>query len=190
MSEEEDLAQKTKRLAQFKELLEKRISDQEEALKDLRNLHELVSEVLLEKGFRRAKLTPGKPPRKLTKTEEPAKGAPLITKEGDLLGTFFLEADSLRVVPSDSTEFDVKTPPFQQFLIERVLAKMRDKDQESANKGLLQPENVFSYEVVTKEDRLQEIIIRPVSAERLRELKSSIRWTLEKMYEKRNPERT
>ncbi|UCD96528.1 MAG: hypothetical protein JSV35_00280 [Candidatus Bathyarchaeota archaeon] len=188
MNEEDDSTQKTKRLAQFKALLEKRITDQEEALKDLRNLHELVSEVLLEKGFRRAKLTPSKPPRKPPTIEEPVKGTPLKTKEGDLLGTFFLKADSLRVVPSEGTGFNVKIPPFQQFLIERVLAKMRDKDQEAANKGLLQPENIFSYEVVTKEDRLQEIIIRPVSAERLRELKSSIRWTLEKMYEKRNPE--
>jgi hypothetical protein len=188
VNEEEDPAQKTKRLAKFKELLEKRIANQEETLKDLKNLHELVSEVLLEKGFRRAKLIPKKPPRTLPQTEEPAKGTPLISKEGDLLGTFFLEADSLRVVPSDATEFNVKTPPFQQFLIERVLAKMRDKDQDSANKGVLQPENIFSYEVITKEDRLQEINIKPVSAERLRELKSSIRWTLEKMYEKRNPE--
>jgi hypothetical protein len=31
---------------------------------------------------------------------------------------------------------------------------------------------------------LREIVIRNVDEERLRELKSSIRWTLEKMYEK------
>ncbi|MCK4498775.1 hypothetical protein KAU25_06230 [Candidatus Bathyarchaeota archaeon] len=181
---EEEPSQKTKRLAQFKELLEKKIVNQEEALKDLKNLHELVSEVLLEKGFRRAQLMPKAPSKAL----EPEKGIPLMTKEGDLLGTFYTEGDSLRVVTSDRTDFNIKTPPFQQFLIERVLSKMRDKDQDSANRGLLQPERIFSYELVTEEDLLKEIVIKPVSAERLRELKSSIRWTLEKMYEKRNPD--
>jgi len=37
---------------------------------------------------------------------------------------------------------------------------------------------------VREGDLIREIIIRNVDDERLKELKSSIRWTLDKMYEK------
>jgi hypothetical protein len=43
---------------------------------------------------------------------------------------------------------------------------------------------MFAYNIVREGDLIREIIIRNVDEERLRELKSSIRWTLEKMYEK------
>jgi hypothetical protein len=43
---------------------------------------------------------------------------------------------------------------------------------------------MFSYNIVREGDQIREIIIRNVDDERLKELKSSIRWTFEKMYEK------
>jgi hypothetical protein len=50
--------------------------------------------------------------------------------------------------------------------------------------GQLGPDKIFSYSIVQEGDVIREIVIRNVDADRLRELKSSIRWTLEKMYEK------
>ncbi|MEM3443085.1 MAG: hypothetical protein QXM86_04430, partial [Candidatus Bathyarchaeia archaeon] len=66
----------------------------------------------------------------------------------------------------------------------RVLAKMQEKDSELAKTGHLEPEKIFSYTILTDGDVLREIIVKNVGEDRLRELKSSIRWTLEKMYEK------
>jgi hypothetical protein len=43
---------------------------------------------------------------------------------------------------------------------------------------------MFSYNIVRENDLIREIIIKNVDEERLKELKSSIRWTFEKMYEK------
>jgi hypothetical protein len=43
---------------------------------------------------------------------------------------------------------------------------------------------MFAYNVVTEGDLIRELILRNVDEDRLKELKSSIRWTLEKMYEK------
>jgi hypothetical protein len=43
---------------------------------------------------------------------------------------------------------------------------------------------MFAYNIVREGDLLKELVIKNVDEERLRELKSSIRWTLEKMYEK------
>ena len=48
----------------------------------------------------------------------------------------------------------------------------------------LSAEKAFSYSLVREGELIREIVIRNVDEERLKELKSSIRWTLEKMYEK------
>jgi len=52
--------------------------------------------------------------------------------------------------------------------------------------GQLPPERVFTYNIVRQGDIIKEVVIRNVDEERLRELKSSIRWTFEKMLEKMN----
>ena len=45
-------------------------------------------------------------------------------------------------------------------------------------------DKAFSYGVVREGEHIREIVIHNVDEERLKELKSSIRWTFEKMYEK------
>ena len=64
------------------------------------------------------------------------------------------------------------------------MAKMQEKDNELVRMGQLTPDKMFAYNIVREGDLIREIMIRNVDEERLRELKSSIRWTLEKMYEK------
>jgi hypothetical protein len=90
----------------------------------------------------------------------------------------------LHVLPDESKNFSVNTPPFQPFLVERVLSKMQEKDNELVRNAQLTPDKMFAYNIVREGDLIREIVIRNVDEDRLRELKSSIRWTLEKMYEK------
>jgi hypothetical protein len=100
------------------------------------------------------------------------------------LAIIYVDKQSLHVLPDESKNFSVNTPPFSHFLVERVFAKMQEKDNELVRLGQLAPEKVFAYNVVREGDFIREIVIRNADEERLRELKSSIRWTLEKMYEK------
>jgi ribosomal protein L11 len=90
----------------------------------------------------------------------------------------------MRIVLAEDKRFTVDVPPFMAFLVERVLAKMQEKDKEAAATGELTPDQILSYEIVRDGDVLREITIRNVGEDRARELKSTIRWTLEKMYEK------
>jgi hypothetical protein len=90
----------------------------------------------------------------------------------------------MRVVVAEDEAFNVKTPPFQQFLIERVLSKMQEKDQEAVAKKELPQDKALAYELILDGDTLKEIQIRNLTADRLRELRSSTHWTLEKMHEK------
>jgi DNA polymerase sigma len=87
-------------------------------------------------------------------------------------------------MPDESKQFNAKIPPFQNFLVEKVLAKMKEKDAEFVRTNQLEANKAFTYEIIKEEDLIREIVIHNIDDERLKELKSSIRWTLEKMYEK------
>lgn len=195
---------KVRKMAELRALLEKRIQDIETELEGYHSLLDVLNSVLLEKGFRRAdfqKAAPesahvppaeeGWPPTPPTKIEEPIPSAakeeqvvPFKTVTGDLLANLYLSKDSMRIVLDEDKRFTVDVPPFMAFLVERVLAKMQEKDKESAASGELMPDQILSYEIVRDGDVLKEITIRNVGEDRARELKSTIRWTLEKMYEK------
>lgn len=188
--EKENETEKMRKLAEFKEILEEKIADAKEELERLKILREFVSETLLEKGFKKAKIQ--KPKATETSIQPPdieyETVTPLKAVTGDLLANLHISQDSMRATMAESKTFDVKTPPFQQFLIERVLNKMQEKDREAAEKGEMPPDKIFSYELILDGDAIQEIMIKNLTAERLRELKSSIHWTLEKMHEKMKKE--
>ncbi len=193
-----------RKMAELRGLLEKRIRDTEVELEGYRSLLDVLNSVLIEKGFRRADLqrtTPAPaqvpseeeafPPIKTSRIEE---SAPLVTEEeqvvpfktvtGDLLANLYLSKDSMRIVLAEDKHFTVDVPPFMAFLVERVLAKMQEKDKEAAASGEIMPDQILSYEIVRDGDVLREMTIRNVGEDRARELKSTVRWTLEKMYEK------
>ena len=196
MSEDSD---KVKRLVDFKQKLEKKVMEVESELKELQATLETLNSILIEKGFRRAEITKPSgeveslPSSKAGATAEASSSPPqpefenviqLRAANGELLGTIYFIADSLRVVPAEDKNFDVNMSPFTQFLVEKVLAKMQEKDGELARNGQITPDEMFSYSILREGDIIREIAIKHVDEERLRELKSSIRWTLEKMYEK------
>lgn len=199
MSEE---AEKIKKIVAFKQRIEGRVEELESELKELRAILEIVNELLLQKSFKRVEIA--KKPTEFEETflseeevtaepvfsqpiEEYESITPLKTVTGELLANLYVRDDSLRVVPAEDKHFDVNTPPFTHFLVERVLEKMQEKDNELVRSGQLQPDKSFYYNVIQEGDRICEIIIKNAGQNRLKELKSSIRWTFEKMYEKMKP---
>jgi hypothetical protein len=187
-TKDKDDAEKLKKLAEFRQRLEKRIEETSAELEELLSLLEFTDSVLLEKGFKRAEAA--KPaPEPVAKSVAPPvveyeSVVPLKTVTGDLLANLYSGKESLRVVLAENKKFNVNTPPFVQFLVERVFVKMQDKDRQAVASGELEPERMFSFKIVQDGDLLREIVVDNISEDRLRELKSSIRWTLEKMYEK------
>jgi len=189
MSEEE----KIRKIAEFRTILEKRVREMKIELEGLQALLGLIDEALLEKGFRRAEITkpvpptppPSEvPPRPVPEALPSPPVTPLRTVTGDLLANLYVGADFMRVVPAEGLAFNVNTPPFSSFLMERVLAKMQEKDREAAERGEITPEEMLSYNITRDGEIIREITVRNVTPERSRELKSAILWTLEKMYEK------
>jgi len=194
MSEE---AEKIKKFVAFKKKLEKKVEGLESELNEQRLMLEAVNSILLEKGFKRAEIAKTPVTAEVSPVKEEAlvelppqlssefqNVIPLKTVTGESLATLYIEQDSLRIVLAEDKNFNINTPPFTQFLVERVLAKMQAKDSELVRSGQLTTGKIFSYNIVQEGDTIHEIVIKNFDANRLRELKSSIRWTLEKMYEK------
>lgn len=179
-------AEKVKKLAEFKKQLEEKIREAENGLDSLKILLEFVDKAILESGFRRAKLPKLTPvaAQAATATTSEKHSVALKAASGELLADLHVNQDSIQVIVPETRTFNKNTPPFQQFLLERVLEKMRKKDVEAAKRGKLPHNNIFSYELVLDDDIVREIAIKHLTPDRVRELKSSIRWTLEKMYEK------
>jgi hypothetical protein len=192
--ESEEKREKTKKLVDFRLSLEKRIRDAEADLRGLNLLLESIDETLL--GFRTAggmMPTPSTPGVEApVRTEAPPQpdvsregGVPLKTVQGDLLATLHFEENRLRVLPAEDKEFNVNTPPFRSFFYEKVLTKMREADQEALRKGEIGPDDLLSFEIALVGEVIREIDVQNVSEKRFQDLKSSVRWTLEKMYEKK-----
>ena len=188
-------------LVKFKKKLEKRIKELNFELKELQVTLEMLDSILLEKGFKRGdikeviavpkEVAPPTEPVAVRKEKpimpravEPESVIPLRTMNNEPLAIIYVDKQALHVLPDESKNFSVSTPPFSHFLVERVLAKMQEKDNELVRMGQLTTDKMFAYNIVREGDLLREIVIRNADEERLRELKSSIRWTLEKMYEK------
>ncbi|HUV98290.1 MAG TPA: hypothetical protein VMW14_02170 [Candidatus Paceibacterota bacterium] len=179
-------AEKMRKLAEVKEMLERRIANTEAELEEQKTLLEFVNQTLLEKGFKRAEIAKSKrhEPQALPPVVEYETVIPLKAATGKLLANLYMSRESMRVVVAEGEAFNVKTPPFHQFLVERVLSKMQEKDREAVGRRELPKDKALAYELILEGDTLKEIQIRNLTADRLRELRSSIHWTLEKMHEK------
>lgn len=195
-----DDSKKMKAIVAFKKKLEEKVENLDAELKETQATLEVVNSILLEKGFKRGDIKKvtvipkeAPRPRRVTvdgekkhvqRVAEAEKVIPLRTVKDESLAIIYVEKQTLHVLPDESKNFSVNTPPFNNFLVERVLAKMQEKDNELVRMGQLTPDKMFAFNIVRENDALREIVIKNVDNERLRELKSSIRWTLEKMYEK------
>jgi len=183
--------EKIKKIAELREMLEERTKSLEAELEGMRILLDFINNLLLEKSFKRAKeiakpvspIPPEAKPKPVPIKKE-VRTIPLKTGTGELLANIHVEDGVMRILPAPDKKFNVNTPPFTAFLVNRILEKMRERDQELTREGRIMPDEAFSYNIKKDGDILQEIIIQNFNFSREREIRSATRWTLEKMYEK------
>ncbi|GBC70977.1 hypothetical protein HRbin02_00752 [Candidatus Calditenuaceae archaeon HR02] len=150
----------------------------------LKRMGSYVDELLAELSFRKADT--------LAKTvEQPAPTPPQAQAErpmvrsirgrtGANLATVSYTKDEVRFQLSPGVELRGDDKPFTSFLLRKVLDQMVEADRRRAETGEIDPEKVLSYEIVYDGDRVKEILVRNYREDsRLRELISSVRWTLE-----------
>ena len=195
-------SEKLKVLIGFKKRLEKKISDLELELQEMKIASEILNSILIEKGFKRGNMkaivpSPHKPetfkkaissnikPKSpVFHSKDPESVIPLKTKNGESLAIIYVNKEGLHVLLDETKKFDANVPPFSSFLVKRVFMKMKQKDEELAKSGVISSDKMFAYDIATEGELIREIVIKNVDENRLKDLRSSIEWTLEKMYEK------
>ena len=180
MSKEQD----TKRLLRFRETMEQRMAELEAEAADLRAAMDVIDKMIVSGGFR----TPAVPvaaPQPVMQPESADDGMSVTSKDGAVLGRMSVEGKDLIFEPQRDYEFRTDIPPFQSFLVERVLANMSSNDRERAANGEMDQSEILEYEVVEEDGVLRLLHVRNYGGERrLREINSSLRWTFDKMYDK------
>ena len=180
----------TKKLAEMKSFLERRIKLQEEEVSELRSFLEVVDSLLAERSFRRVEIQPTTDvvPKKPELVQPTGDRIPILTTDGAKIASMSVGPRSLQVVPEPSVTLDSNSPPLRSFLLAKVLEPMITKDKEAATAGSLSPDDMLTYDVEQEDGHLKAIIIRNYGDDRrLLELKNAIRWTLRRMYEKTAP---
>ena len=179
--------EKLRKIAEFREFLEERVMNLEKELEGLRVLLEFVNKIILDQSFKRVEeLKPSAVEPEVVQPQPsvPPTVIPLKAADGEVLADMYVEGSTVRIVPHEGKDFNVNTPPFVTFFVDKVLTKMQERDREAVKKGELSPSKMFSFNIRRDGVLIREITIRNVSPNRRREVKSAIRWTLEKMYEK------
>jgi len=185
------LSEDVKKLLKMRDDLTQQIERLKEEITDLQKALEQIDSLVLEAGggFKKASTIEKTAPTAAAAAvaEEAAVGetVPIKTREGKLLATVHVGEKVLTVSFAEDLNFTSEIPPFQSFLLDRVLAGMRTSDEERISRGEIVPEEAFSFQATTEGNRLTRLTIQNYGGERrLREIRSSLRWTLERMYEK------
>lgn len=180
--------QLTKKLAEMKTFLERRLKQQEEEVTYLRSFIEVVDSLLAERSFRPVEIsTPSEPEPAAKPRTTPKSGdsVPVLTVDGVRIGSIQVEQGALHVTSEPNINLDSNSPPLRSFLLAKVLEPMQTKDKEAASAGTIPPEAILTYNVEQDDGRLRAIHIQNYGDDRrLLELKNAIRWTLRRMYEK------
>lgn len=172
----------TRRLAELKSYLERRVAEHEEEIRSLRSFLGTVDSLLAEKSYRKVQLPPS-----MSQPSDSQINAPqsIRTISGVVLADVIVEGKDLRIVPSQEIKFDANAPPLRSFLVGKVLEPLHTQDEEATRKQKLSPDQVLSYEIDKQGSFLKQIHVKNYGDERrLNELKNALRWTFRRMYEK------
>jgi hypothetical protein len=165
-----------KKLVNLKSYLEAHLRSLEEEVEQIKSFLEAVDEIVISKSFQKVEVT--------SRLEE-EQIIPLRTRSGIVLAKMHVSSDYAKIKPEKGITFDTATPPFKTFLVKRILETMQKQDKERMKKGEVEPDKIFSFKLNEENGLLNEMVINNYGNDkRLIELKSSTRWTLEKMYEK------
>ncbi|RLF19282.1 MAG: hypothetical protein DRN15_01685 [Thermoprotei archaeon] len=174
--------ERIKYLAELRKKLERRIEELSAELELLKECAKVIDEVLARASF--------KPAISIAEEiERPPEEEYSIKSRinGRTLAVMYVWKDKVKIVPAEGMKIDVNKPPFNTFFIRRVLDTFRQRDLEEVRRGRLDADQVLDYTIKTDDEgMLKELIVHNYrEMRRLRELRSSLRWTLERMEEGR-----
>lgn len=106
-------------------------------------------------------------------------------KDNLLLANVEVFSDFINIIPDPSLQFNINTPPFKSFFINRILEGMRMTDQEKFTKGEIEKSSLFNYSINEENGLISKIIVHNYrERSRLNEIFNTAAWVLSRMLEK------
>jgi len=109
-------------------------------------------------------------------------------KDNTLIAQVEVSKEKIEIIPSDSFSFNMDTPPFKSFFINRILEGMKNKDIDKVKQGQLSEMDVISFNTIQKENNdniLKKIEIKNYrDKDRINEIFNTVAWVFTRMLEK------
>jgi hypothetical protein len=183
-------------LADLKSYLERRLAALENRVEAYKEYIRAIDTVLGRSSFKLAadmlKETPaavvGKPVESGT-TRQTAESyvTDLISRvDGSKLGMMAVSKTSITITPVGNSRIPIDSGTFNSFFVRRILSNMVQKDEEQVKLKKLSEKDKISYKIEKNADgSLKEMAISNYRDEnRLKQITTTIRWTLEKATQK------
>jgi hypothetical protein len=168
-----------RKLLEIRGELEAKVERLKVELDDMRKVMAEIDKAIVKQGFRQ----PSPEPEQVKPKEDG--GSSIQAKDGTVLGRLAIDADTIVFTPREELGFLTSIPPFQSFLVDRVLANMRSTDEDRATRGEIDSKDILSYDVQAEGETIRSLVVHNYGGERrLREIQSSLRWSFDKMYDK------
>lgn len=109
-------------------------------------------------------------------------------RDNTLIAQFQISSDKIEIVPNDTINFNLDTPPFKSFFINRILDGMRNKDLDKVKQGQLSEIDILSFNIIQKDNNdniLHKIEIKNYrDKDRVNEIFNTVAWVFTRMLEK------
>jgi hypothetical protein len=109
-------------------------------------------------------------------------------RDNTLIANVEISKEKMDIIPNDSINFNLDTPPFKSFFINRILEGMKNKDMDKVKQGQLSEVDTLSFNIVQKETSdniLHKIEIKNYrDKDRVNEIFNTVAWVFTRMLEK------
>jgi hypothetical protein len=109
-------------------------------------------------------------------------------KDNTVIAQVEVSKEGIEIIPMESINFNLETPPFRSFFINRILEGMKSKDIDKVKQGQLSETDVISFHTLPKDN--SENIIKKIEIknyrdkERINEIFNTVAWVFTRMLEK------
>jgi hypothetical protein len=175
------LEDEVKRLAELREWLVKQIGDKEEEVERLKMILSVIDNTLKQVSFKPAVVLS----QQAGMESESQEVRQLKGKDNVVLANAYTAPNSVTIIPISDMKFNVNTPPFQSFFLNRILEGMKNKDKERIERGELESNEIIDYNVDEDDGMIRKIVINNYrDNERLKEIMNTAAWVFARMLEK------
>jgi|YelNatPaOPRAMG01_1025707.scaffolds.fasta_scaffold144767_2 hypothetical protein len=189
MSSQDDV----RKLAELRQRLQEKINGLEEEIDLLKQALSLVDEELKKGSFVKATAVPmaaspaeARPQVEEVKATVESETRPLRRqKDGYLIANAYVEPGVVTIVPVSDVVLRSTTPPFKSYLMGKVLAGMRARDEELLAQGKTSKDRLITFEYEEDAGKITKLVVRNYNDRvRLNEILNTTTWTFTKMLEK------